>query len=104
MERQAGRQRLYQKAVCPQFDALSASSGGWGQIRGGPILAWHCPQDGVCPGNRNALTPVTDSELSPTSYILEKDARDNMLAGFFGGKTGQVTTTTTNRLLESEES
>ena len=91
-------------AVCPQFAVLSASTAGWGQVWGPVILACLRPQGGLFPEDPKALTPVTDSELSPEPYIREKEARDNMLAGVFRGKAGQVTTTTTNRLLESEES
>jgi len=104
MEKRAGHRRLYQMAVCPQFVVLSASSGGWGQVWGWLPLTIICPQDELFPAFPNALTPVTDSWLSPEPYSLESEARDNMLAGVLRGKAGQVTTTTTNRLLESEES
>ncbi|CCV04279.1 hypothetical protein MESS2_1250034 [Mesorhizobium metallidurans STM 2683] len=50
------------------------------------------------------LTPVGDSRLSTKSYNPVGEARDNMLAGLCRGKAGQVTTITTNRLLESEDS
>ena len=91
-------------AVCPQFDALSASSGYWGQVWGRLSSTTGRPQDLLFTTVPNTLTRLTDSELSPEPYIREKEARDNMLAGVFRGKAGQVTTTRTNRLLESEES
>ena len=91
-------------AVCPQFAVLSVSSGGWGQVWGPVSLPCFRPQGRLFPRHPKALTPVAESELSPEPCIRENEARDNMLAGVFRGKAGQVTTTTTNRLLESEES
>ncbi|WP_421917627.1 hypothetical protein [Mesorhizobium sp.] len=104
MKRQAGRRRLYQMAVCPQFDALSASSGGWGQVWGRAEQALLYPQGQSFIGNDNALTPFWNIELSPEPSKPLEDVRDNMEAGLFRAKAGQVTTTTTNRLLESEDS
>jgi hypothetical protein len=87
--------------VCPQFDALSASSGGWGQVRGWAFLTPPHPQGNfLCLGG-NALTPVGNFQLSPIPSYPAEEARDNMLAGLFRGKAGQETTTDTNRLLES---
>jgi hypothetical protein len=91
-------------AVCPQFDALSASSGDWGQVWGRLFSTAVRPQDLLFTTVPNTLTRLIDSDLSPEPYIWEKEARDNMLAGVFLGKAGQVATTRTNRLLESEES
>jgi hypothetical protein len=104
MKKQADRKRLYQMAVCPQFVVLSASPGGWGQVWGRLSLSLVRPQGGLFPTLPNVLTPVMDSWLSPEPYNPASKARDNMLAGVFRSKAGQVTTTRTNRLLESEES
>ena len=91
-------------ALCPQFGPLSASSAGWGQIWGRFLLPFGHPQGGLFPWLLKTLTPMVDSKLSPEPCSRENEARDNMLAGFLTGEAGQVTTTTTNRLLESEES
>jgi hypothetical protein len=95
---------LYQMAVCPQFDALSASSVGWGQVRGRTFPSLPHPQGGFLGDGGNSLTPVGNYWLSTKSSNPGREARDNMGAGLFRGKAGQVTTTDTNRLLESEES
>jgi hypothetical protein len=91
-------------AGCPQFGALSASSGGWGQFWGRTMLPVLHPQSQFCEAAVKSLTPVMESWSSTLSANPVREARDNMLAGLFRGKAGQVTTTTTNRLLESEDS
>jgi hypothetical protein len=104
MEKPARRGRLYQMAVCPQFDALSASSGRWGQVRGWASEPSSHPQGHFLRLSGKPLTPDENSSLSTKSSSPGREARDNMLAGLSEGKAGQVTTTDTNRLLESEDS
>jgi hypothetical protein len=103
-EKPARRGRLYQMPVCPQFDALSASSGRWGQVRGWVLEPSACPQNHSIGVGDKSLTPTGNSSLSTKSSHPVREARDNMLAGLSEGKAGQVTTTDTNRLLESEDS
>jgi hypothetical protein len=103
-EKPARRCRLYQMAVCPQFDALSASSGRWGQVRGRGSEPSSRPQGHSLRTSGKPFTRLEYFSLSTKPSNPGREARDNMLAGLSEGKAGQVTTTDTNRLLESEDS